>query len=226
MSRAAARRFLLTLVELGYVGSLNDRFFLRVPTLELGFAFLSSLHVQDIVQPFIDDVSAQTGETSSVAILSGTEITFLARASTKRFVSVKVGIGSKLTAFSTSLGRVLLAGLPSAKMAQLLQSARIEAFTSRTITSPLALAKEIEVVREQGWAMIQGEIDPAVESMATSILDGQGSVVAAVNISTYAGRLDEPGVREAYLSVLRNAARGIGAAVRASPAFALQIQQP
>lgn len=224
LSRAAARRFILTLIKLGYVAARGDRYFLRPATLDLGYAYLSSMQLDGVVQPEIDEVSARTGESCSLAVLSGTQVLFIARAPARRMIKIHIGVGSRLPAHATSLGKILLAYLPAAQREALLGRISFVRYTEDTLVDPADLRHELEQIRNRGYSTVFGELEPDVASVAVPIFGAQGSVVAAINASTYTSRLREDGAISSLLEHLTRAADRISSALRSSPHLALNLQ--
>jgi IclR family pca regulon transcriptional regulator len=224
LSRAAARRFVLTLIELGYVTSREDRYFLRPTALDLGYAYLSSMQLDTVVQPELDDVSARTGESCSLAVLNGGQVLFVARAPARRMIKIHIGVGSRLPAQATSLGKVLLAHLAPARLDGVLAGIDFVRYTEDTIVDPAGLRRELEQVRDRGYSTVFGELEGDVASVAVPVFGAHGTVVAAVNASTYTSRLREEGAIAALLEHLRRAADRIGGALRASPHLGLNLQ--
>jgi IclR family pca regulon transcriptional regulator len=188
MSRAAARRFLLTLERLGYARQAGGRFALTPRVLELGYAYLSALSLPELAQPHIERLSAQVQESSSVSILDGDEIVYVARVPARRIMSVRISVGTRFPAFATSMGRVLLAGLADAELGERLARAELPGLTRRTITSRERLRDEIAQVRRQGYALVDEELELGLRSIAAPVRDRDGAVVAAVNVSAHAPR--------------------------------------
>lgn len=214
LPRAAARRFLHTLETLGYVRSDGRSFSLTPRILELGFSYLSALSLPEIVQPHLERLSREVDESVSAAVLDGTEIVYVARVPTRRIMSVRITIGTRFPAYATSMGRVLLAALPDAALAAVLDASRLDALTDRTLTEPAALRDELARVRERGWALIDGELEPGLRSVAVPVRGRDGSVVAAVNVSTSATRDSVEHVEGAYLPALARTVRDIEAELR------------
>ncbi|MGV8858513.1 IclR family transcriptional regulator domain-containing protein [Rhodoglobus sp.] len=185
---AAARRFLRTLESLGYVRSSGRQFALTPKVLEIGFGYLSSLSLHDVVQPHLESLSRATKESASVAVLLDEEIVYVARVPTRHIMNVRITIGTRFPAFATSMGRVLLSGLPAIERKQLLARATMPALTPTTITDARLLEAEIERVNAQGWSIVDGELEAGLLSVAVPIRDGVGTVTAALNISTSATR--------------------------------------
>ena len=214
ITRAAARRFLLTLESLGYVASDARAFRLTPRVLELGFSYLSSLSLTEIVQPHLEALSRDVDESVSAAVLDGTDIVYIARVPTRRIMSVRITIGTRFPAFATSMGRVLLAGLPNAAADAALAASDLAHLTDRTLTDRAVLAAELARVREQGWSLVDGELEPGLRSIAAPLHGRDGRVVAALNVSTSATRDSVGHVRDAYLPPLLRTATAIDAELR------------
>ncbi|MGZ4493242.1 MAG: IclR family transcriptional regulator domain-containing protein [Actinomycetes bacterium] len=183
LSRASVRRFLHTLVGLGYVRFDGKQFALTPQVLRLGTAYLSGLGLPQVAQPHLERLSAELGESTSAAVLDGGDIVYVARVATRRIMTVGITVGTRFPAYATSMGRVLLAGLAPDELEPLLAPAGLRALTDRTITDPVALRAELDRVREQGWALVDQELDPALRSLAAPVRDAGGTVVAALNVS-------------------------------------------
>jgi len=219
ITRAAARRFLLTLESLGYVRGSNGAtptraFSLTTRVLELGFSYLSSLSLPEIVQPHLESLSREVGESVSAAVLDGADIVYVARVPTRRIMSVRITIGTRFPAYATSMGRVLLAGLPDAAADAAVAASDLASLTDRTVTDARALRGELDRVRAQGWSMIDGELEPGLRSIAAPLHARDGGVVAALNVSTSATRDSVEHLLEAYLPPLLRTAAAIDAELR------------
>ncbi|GAA3513180.1 IclR family transcriptional regulator domain-containing protein [Georgenia daeguensis] len=186
LTRAAARRFLHTLVDLGYVAADGRLFALRPRVLELGYAYLSSLGLPEIARPHLERLATAVGESASASVLDGSDITYVARVASRRIMSVDLGVGTRLPAYATSMGRVLLAGLPEDEVDAHLGD--LAALTRYTITDRDQLFAELARVREQGWSIVDEELEEGLRSLAAPVRDRTGRVVAAVNVSTAARR--------------------------------------
>lgn len=182
-SRAAARRFLGTLESLGYVRASERTFALTPRVLELGYSYLSALSLPEIAQPHLERLSHELNESSSLAVLDGADVVYVARVPTRRIMRVNITIGARFPAYATSLGRVLLAGLPRARQEELLRTSELRPYTDRTLVSVPALLDELAAVTERGWALVEGELDEGLRSIAAPVGDRTGAVVAAVNVS-------------------------------------------
>lgn len=214
ITRAAARRFLLTLESLGYVASDARAFRLTPRVLELGFSYLSSLSLPEIVQPHLEALSREVDESVSAAVLDGADIVYIARVPTRRIMSVRITIGTRFPAFATSMGRVLLAGLPGSAADAALAASDLPHLTDRTLTDRSALHDELDRVRTQGWSLVDGELEPGLRSIAAPLHGRDGRVVAALNVSTSATRDSVEHVRDAYLPPLLRTAAAIDAELR------------
>jgi IclR family pca regulon transcriptional regulator len=202
LSRAAARRFLLTLADLGYVRTDGRLFSLTPRVLELGYAYLSSLSLPEVADPHLERLAAEVHESASVAVLDGHDVVYVARVATARIMRVTINIGTRFPAYCTSMGRVLLAGLSPEGLDSYLESAELRGLTSRTITQPPTLRAELERVRARGWAMVDQELEEGLRSIAAPIRDRSGQAVAAVNVSTHASRTTLQQVRRDLLPPL------------------------
>jgi IclR family pca regulon transcriptional regulator len=209
LTRASARRFLLTLEELGYVRSDDRRFALTPRVLELGYAFLSSLTLPQIAQPHLRELVQQVRESSSVSVLDGADVVYVAREPTQRIMTVAISVGTRFPAYATSMGRVLLAGLADEQLDEFLETVELEALTAATITDRERLRKVIERVRAQGWALVDQELEDGLRSVAVPIRNSSGEVVAAMNLSTHVSRRTAAAIREELLPPLREAAERI-----------------
>src|SRR3954454_1398779 len=178
-SRAATRRFLLTLQELGYVRGDGRIFALTPRVLELGYAYLSALTLPELAQPHLEGLVQRVHESSSVSVLDGRDVVYVARVPTRRIMAVAISVGTRFPAHATSMGRVLLAGLPPAELQAVLGAGPFAQLPPRTVTRPADLRAEVEGVRERGWALVDQELEEGLRSIAVPIHDAAGSVVAA-----------------------------------------------
>lgn len=216
LTRATARRFLLTLVDLGYVRTDGRRFSLTPRVLELGYAYLSSVSLPEIAEPHLELLVAQVRESASLCVLDGEDIVYLCRVPTSRIMTVSIDVGTRLPAFATSMGRVLLAHLPEAELAARLDRSPLPAFTRRTITDPAALRAELARVRAQGYAIVDQELEDGLRSVAAPIRDRTGAVIAAINVSVHACRATVDAIRRQILPRLLATAATIEADLRIS----------
>lgn len=216
VTRAAARRFLLTLVELGYVRTDGRRFSLTARVLELGYAYLSSLSLPEVAEPHLETLVAEVKESSSVSVLDSPDIVYVARVPVRRIMTVAISVGTRFPAYATSMGRVLLAGLPEDALDRYLAQLRPEQLTGRTVASVEGLRAELHRIRAQGWALVNQELEDGLRAVAAPVRNPDGSVIAAVNISTHASRTLESMRRELLPPLLATASR-IEADLKSSP---------
>jgi IclR family transcriptional regulator, pca regulon regulatory protein len=209
LSRAAARRFLHTLVHLGYMHAVDGRFSLRPRILELGYAYLSSLTLPEVALPHLEELVAQVHESSSVSELDGDDVVYVARVPTKRIMRVTISVGTRFPAYATSMGRVLLAAQPDDWLAKYLQDTTFDHLTGHTITSADGLRRELERIRARGWALVDQELEEGLRSIAAPIRDADGKVIAAVNVSTHAGRRTLESIAEDLVQPLLGTAERI-----------------
>lgn len=183
LTRAGARRILLTLVTLGYV-QVEDRYFRLTPKiLDLGFAYLSSMPFWNLAEPVMESLVATVHESSSAAVLDNDEIVYVLRVPTRKIMAVSLSIGSRLPALWTSLGRVLLAGQSDAFIVDLIEDTELTAYTAKTLLTADSLLAEIKMVRKQGWALVDQELEEGLMSLSAPIKNRQGRIIAALNIS-------------------------------------------
>ena len=206
LDRAAARRFLLTLVELRFARLDGKRFSLTPRVLDLGFAYLSSLGLPARLTPLLERVSDELGESSSAAVLDVPDIVYVARVQTARIISVHLGVGARLPAATTSMGRVLLAALPPAERDAHLDRCALSAHTRFTVTDRAELVRRLEEVRARGFAVVDQELEEGLRSVAVPVHDAAGRVVAAINVSTQVNRVTKEELLRRHLGVLRQAA--------------------
>ena len=209
LSRGTARRFLLTLAELGFVAADNGGFSLTPRVMRLGYAFLSSLGIGEIAEPIIRGLGAQLDETVSLAVLDGEDVVFLARAEARRVYRTNVTVGARLPAHATSLGRVLLAGLPDAELAAWLERVQPVAYTPKTIMDKDRLMKAILQARQDGFATMDEELQIGIRSVAVPVPDRDGSTLAALNIGGLTPQTSLAVLRNEFVPLLRAAAAEI-----------------
>jgi len=215
LTRAAARRFLHTLVELGYVSQAGRLFALRPRILELGFAYLSSLGLSEVATPHLEALVATVHESSSVSVLDDDEVVYVARVPTRRIMTVVIGVGTRFPAYATSMGRALLAGQSDEWLNGYLASVRLSPLTQWTITDPAKLRAELLRVRQQGWAMVDEELEEGLRAIAAPIHNPDGTVIAAVNVSAPTRRGGPEALREELLPHLLTAVHRIEEDLRA-----------
>lgn len=204
LDRAAARRCLLTLSELGYA-DYDGKFFVLTPRiLRLGHAYLAATPLPRIVQPFLEKLSAATGESASASVLDGTDILYIARASLKRVMSINLSPGTRLPAYCSSMGRVLLAGMNPNAARDLLQRSDLRPNTPHTLYEIAPLMDEIARVASQGYAVIDQELEIGLRSIGVPLINNRGETVAAINIGAQAARVSVAEMVEMYLPLMRS----------------------
>jgi IclR family pca regulon transcriptional regulator len=201
ITRATARRILLTLEDLGHVRSDGRLFSLTPRVLTLGWAYLSSLNLWETAQPLMEELTRRTNESCSAATLDLPDVVYVARVPTHRIMTIALGIGTRLPAHCTSMGRVLLAALPEAELEAFLARTPLEAYTPRTVTAPERLRRTLATVRQQGWALVDQELEIGLRSIAAP-LRVDGRTIAAVNVSAAAPRVPLEQLRGEFLPEL------------------------
>ena len=209
LTRAGARRILLTLEGLGYVRSNGRQFSLAPRILDLGFAYLSSLPLWNLAEPVMERLVEEVKESCSAAVLDGPEIVYVLRVPTHKIMSINLGIGSRLPADCTSMGRTLLAEMDTPALEALLHEHPPRRRTARTITDIGALKRELARVHEQGWCLVDQELEEGLVSLSAPIRDRAGRAIAAMNISGQVNRTSPEYMREHFLPRLRVAAAEI-----------------
>jgi IclR family transcriptional regulator, pca regulon regulatory protein len=211
VTRATARRFLLTLAGLGYVRTDGRTFSLSPRVLELGYAYLSSVSLPEVAEPHLEALVHEVSESSSVSVLDRGDVVYVARVPTSRIMTVAISVGTRFPAYATSMGRVLLAGLSDEDLDAYLSAVAFEPLTPRTVASAAALRTEVLRVRAQGWALVDQELEQGLRAAAAPIRDRSGRVVAAVNVSAHAGRRSLEAMRRDLIPPLLATAARISA---------------
>jgi len=188
LTRAAVRRFLLTLAELGYVTSKNGRYELTAQVLALGYSYLSALSFPEVALPHLERLVAQTSEASEGSILDRDDIVYVVRVPGPALMTISVNIGARRPAHATAMGRVLLANLPSAELDHYLATIELRPLLPRTITDRKKLRAELDVVRRNGFALVNQELEDGLVAIAAPVRDRSGRARAAINLSTHVGR--------------------------------------
>ena len=215
LTRAAARRFLLTLVKLGYVRNEGREFSLRPRVLELGYAYLSGLALPEVAAPHMEELVARLHESSSISILDGHQIVYVARVPTKRIMTVAISVGTRFPAYPTSMGRVLLAALSEEELERYLAEATLERLTAHTVTSPDRLRTIVREVARQGYAIVDQELEEGLRAVAAPIRGAADVGTAAINVSAHASRVSMAAMHAEILPALLEAARQIEADLQA-----------
>jgi IclR family pca regulon transcriptional regulator len=209
LTRAAARRFLLTLIDLGYVRTDGRLFALRPRILELGYAYLSSLSLPEVAQPHMEELVAKVHESCSVSVLDGTDVVYIARVPTRRIMTVAISVGTRFPAFATSMGRVLLAAQPNDRIEAYLASGVIQQYTDFTVTDADKLRAVLAKARTQGYCLVDQELEKGLRSIAVPIHDAEGTVIAAMNVSLHVSGGTAEEIRRDVLPQLRATAAEI-----------------
>ena len=207
-SRAAVRRCLYTLAKLGFAGSDDNRhFYLRPRILALGHSYISSMPLATAAQPVLEHFSRLLHESCSIAALDGLDIVYVARANVTRIMAIDLGVGSRLPAFCTSMGRILLANLPPDELESFLARIQFTRYTDRTIVTVEKLRPVLRLVLRNGYSIVDQELELGLRSMAVPIQNANGKVVAAVNVGAHAQRVSNQDMLNKFLPQLRCAAQ-------------------
>jgi IclR family pca regulon transcriptional regulator len=209
LSRAAIRRILLTLEVLGYVERSRQVCRLRTQVLRLGFSFLSSSSVVEAARPVLERITEQLHESSSMSMLDGGEIVYVARSAASRILAAGLSVGSRLPAYCTSMGRVLLAALPDDRLETYLRELKPRAYTAKTITRIPQLKKALLQVRRDGYAIVDEELEAGLRSIAVPVSTRSNQVVAAINVGTHTSRVDRATLNGRCLPALQEGARAL-----------------
>jgi IclR family pca regulon transcriptional regulator len=209
ITRAAARRYLLTLTKLGYADYDGKFFSLAPKILRLGYAYLASTALPSRVQPFLERISEDIHESSSAAVLDDADIVYIARAATRRIMSIGLGVGSRLPAYCTSLGRALLAYQEPAWVDEYFRRVHLKRLTAKTKTSERSIRESLAQVRQLGYSLIDEELELGLRSISVPILDGHGRIACAINVSVQTSRLSCEQLVERALPILQSAARDL-----------------
>ncbi|QHL91133.1 helix-turn-helix domain-containing protein [Sphingomonas changnyeongensis] len=216
---AVARRCLITLVELGYVGQHDRKFLLRPAVLTIGSAFLASMQIEQVVLPPLQVLRDQTGDSASLAVLAGADILYVAHVSTDRRFRVAAGVGTRFPFHATSLGKAIAAYLPDDERAALLSGAPFQRFTERTVTDRSALGERLQLITERGYDSALDELDYGIVSVAVPIFGRDKRVIASINCSTSTTRISQDELVRTRLPLLRATAGEIEATLRRWPAL-------
>ena len=209
MSRTAARRFLLTLAALGYATFDDRRFRLTAKVLDLGYAYLSSMDIWGIAQPFLEQLSSEVQESCGASVLEGTEVVHVIHAAPRRILSALVSAGTRQPAHATALGRVHLAALAPDALDRYFLKAQLTRFTARTLTTERELRKAIDETERLGYALVDQELEEGLRAIAVPLYDHKEAVVGAVVVSCHAGRVDLSNMIKRILPRLQATVRAI-----------------
>ncbi|MET0543899.1 MAG: IclR family transcriptional regulator C-terminal domain-containing protein [Variovorax sp.] len=209
LTRAGARRILLTLQTLGYVETDGRLFSLTPRILDLGFAYLSSMPIWNRAEPVMEALVQEVQESCSAAVLDATDIVYVMRVPTHKIMSITLGVGSRLPAWCTSMGRLLLGELDDAVVRERLAASAIEPLTRHTVTDIDALLAKVAQARRQKWCVVNQELEEGLISIAAPVVNRAGRMVAALNISGQANRTSARVMQDTMLPALVEAARKI-----------------
>jgi IclR family pca regulon transcriptional regulator len=209
LTRAGARRILLTLQTLGYVVSDGKLFTLTPRILDLGFAYLSSMPIWNRAEPVMEALVQQVQESCSAAVLDATDIVYVMRVPTQKIMRISLGVGSRLPAWCTSMGRLLLADLDDEALRARLEASNVEPLTRHTLTDIDTLVAKVLQARRQRWCLVNQELEEGLISIAAPIVDRGGRMVAALNISGQANRTSAKVMQDTMLPALVAAAQEI-----------------
>lgn len=209
LSRASARRLLLTLEMLGYAESSRRVYHLKTRVLKLGLSYLSSTSVIAAAQPVLERITGILGESASMSMLDGDQIVYVARSAASRVLSVGLSVGSRLPAYCTSMGRVLLAALSDDQLDAYLRTLKPRSYTAKTITDPERLRVVILKARRSGFALVNEELEAGLRALSVPVRNRQNRVVAAINVGAHALRIDQKQMLHRCLPVLQDSAAKI-----------------
>jgi IclR family transcriptional regulator, pca regulon regulatory protein len=207
LTRATARRFLITLTELGYVETDGRLFRLTPKVLELGYSFLSGLRFADVTLPHLERLVAEVDEDSEASILYGADVVYVARVPSSKMMTVPINVGGRMPAHTTAMGKALLAALPDDQLEAYLATAGLPAYLPRTVTDPAVLRRQLALVREAGYAIVDQELEEGLIAIATVVRDRSGTAVGAINLSTNILRRTVDSLREDLREPLLRTAR-------------------
>ncbi len=211
LTRATSRRLLHTLCALGYVSTDGKQFELAPRVLDLGYAYVSSLQLPEIAQPYMEALSEQVHESVSAAVLDDEQIVYVARVPTQRIMAISLAIGSRLPAAWTSMGRVLLAELDDAQLTAYLAGMQTTPPSARAVDDRGRLLAEVQQVRQQGYCLLDQELEDGVRSVAVALRDRRGKALGAINVGTHAARVTLKELRSTILPALMRCAADINA---------------
>ena len=215
LTRATARRFLLTLAHMGYVRNDGREYMLRPRVLELGYAYVSGIELPEAATPFLEELAAEAGESTSIAVRDGDHIVYVAHVAPQRIMTINVPIGGHDPLYCTALGRVLLAAEPADEIDRYLRSAELTAYTGATVTNPADLRQALTQVGSDGYSLVEDELEDGLVALAIPLRDADGEVIAAINLCTYSLRTRPADLVRLGLPLLRETAAAIEAEMRA-----------
>ena len=222
---ATARRCLHTLEDLGYVMRSGRSFVLRPKVLELGAAYLESMNIEALTKTYLEDLASQTGDSAALTVLDDLDIVYVARASVRTLLRLEAHIGSRLPAYATSMGRVLLAGLGPDLLAAYFARARVEPLTDRTVVEPARLRRLIDECRSDGYSAVEDELAYGVVALAVPVFDQSGTVVAALNSSGHSKRIGKAKLVRERLKMLQDTSHRISSELRGVSGLSLSARR-
>jgi len=217
LTRAVARRYLLTLKELGYVTQKGKGFSLTPRVLDLGFTYLSTMSVATVARPYMEEVVESLRESCSISVLDGRDVVYIARVTAKRIMSTNLAVGSRLPAHCTSMGKLFLAAMSQESLGAYFAAGPLRAMTARSICDEARLRKVLVEVRERGWAYNDGESEEGLRSLAVPLFDHDLQVQAAMNVAGHSSRISMKDLRGRHLDVLLKASASISRALGVDP---------
>jgi|ERR1700742_401246 len=221
---ATARRCLLTLEELGYITRSGRDFLLRPRVLELGAAYLESMNIEQLTKNHLEELARNTSDSAALCVLDGVEIVYVARTSVRTLLRLEAHVGSRFPAHATSTGRVLLAGVSGERLQRYFETAKLEAFTDRTVTEPAKLRAVIDDCRRSGYSAVEDELAFGVIALAVPVFDQKGRVVASLNSSSHSRRTTKTKLIRERLTMLQQASRQISSDLAVVPWLSLSAQ--
>jgi IclR family pca regulon transcriptional regulator len=211
LTRAAARRYLLTLQKYGYVDS-DGKFFRLTPrVLRLGYSYLASVPLPELAQPILNRISDRTREAASVAILDSHEIVFIARSAPQRIMTVRTTVGTRLPAYCTAMGRILLSNLSKPQLLNFFKYIKLQKLTPKTITDRTKLLAAIAQARNQGYAIVDEELEMGLRTIAAPLRDSRGAIAAAISISLQSARMTPAEMERDLLPILQESCQPLSA---------------
>lgn len=217
ITRASARRFLLTLADLGYLRTDGQSFELTARSLELGSSFLSTLSLPRVAEPHLKLLASELGETASLCVLDGADVAYVACVPSPRLLNVSISVGTRFPAWATSMGRVLLAAQPAGSLEAYYESVHLQRYTEHSVGSLEALKDEVSLARSQGWSMVSQELENGLRGVAVPIWCGD-EAVGAVNVSLQTHRSSQDVIEQTVVPLLQETAREIGLDYQGRPA--------
>jgi len=211
LTRTAARRYLLSLVHFGYAATDGKQFWLAPRVLRLGQSYLGAARLPRIAQPFIQQVSAQTGETVNVSVLDGHEVVYVARSNAPRWVSVGYQVGVRVPAHVVTPGPVILSTWNDAALAEWVAAHEFATFTARTVTDPASFVEEVQHARRQGYWFTTGQLDAVYQGLSLPLIDRKGRCHGAIGMTVIASQYSEDTMLTRLQPPLREAAQSMRA---------------